>query len=108
MHRTTLLLAVPVLAALLAQLAPYYPWLAGSRRRTLRSWARLGVAEALTARALGAVPLQVLEYLPAPLQEQHQRLRQPAAAGSAWEARLERLQQARELLALLAEQPVVE
>jgi hypothetical protein len=103
MHRT-LLLAAPVLAALLVQLAPYYPLLAGSRRRTVRSLTKLGVAEMLTARALGAVPLRALELMPAALQEQHKRLRQLVAPGSSWEARMAYLQAARQLLEQVAEQ----
>ncbi|MDO7876023.1 hypothetical protein Q5H93_14865 [Hymenobacter sp. ASUV-10] len=107
MHRTVLL-AAPVLAALLAQLAPYYPQLVGMRRRTVPGWTRLGSAEQLTSRALLAVPAWVLQQLPAPLWEQYERLRLPAAPGSSWEQRLARLQEAEQLLGQLAELPVAE
>jgi hypothetical protein len=101
MHRT-LLLTAPVLAALLAQLIPYYPLLAGTHRRTQQRWASLGRALELTNRALAAVPA-LARHLPAPLWAQYVQLQQPPAT-STWEARMAHLQAARQLLEQVAEQ----
>lgn len=104
----TLLLATPLLAALLAQLATYYPRLATMNYRTVASLTKLSQAEQLTNQALQAVPSPVVQRLPQALWQQYVRLLRPATPGKPWKQRLAWLQETRQLLAQLAELPVAE